>query len=185
MVVPGSVRGEDEVAAGGIAALALDDGVAALVGENGAAGVGRVQVHRRYVAGIVDRDRAADSVGDLQPAVEPGVEQEDALAVCELDGGDLCLARDLGDAVQVGGKFPPAPQMRQRLHLIGGNTPGCQLSAALTCGLAEPGALRRRVGLGAHPDIVLAGLLLISSISSRALLESPAGAFFCAVAAAA
>ena len=37
VVVPSPVRGEDKVAAIGSAALALDNGVAALVGENGAA----------------------------------------------------------------------------------------------------------------------------------------------------
>ena len=60
VVVPGAVRREDQIAARGLAALALDGGVAAVVGQDGAARVGRVDVHRRDVAGIVDRDRAAD-----------------------------------------------------------------------------------------------------------------------------
>ena len=64
VVVPGAVRRQDDVAAGGFAALALDIGVAALGGQDGAAGVRRVHVRRCDVAGIVDRDRAADGVGD-------------------------------------------------------------------------------------------------------------------------
>jgi len=44
-----------------------------------------MQVHGRDVAGIVDRDRAADGIGDLQPSLQAGIEQEDALPVGELD----------------------------------------------------------------------------------------------------
>src|SRR5580704_1482989 len=117
-----------------------------------------MQVYRRDVAGVVDRDRAADCVGDLQPAVEPRIEQQDALAVGELDGRNLGLARDLGDTAQIGGKFAPSPQMRQRLYLIGRDSPRRELPAAFSAGVAEPWPLRRRIRLRAYPDVVLAGL---------------------------
>ena len=158
VVVPGAVGREDQVAAIGGAALAFDHGVAALVGQDGAAGVGRMQMHRRDVARIVDRDRAADRVGDLQPAVEARIEQQDALAVGELDRRHVGLAGDLGNLVQVGAVFLPAPHVRRGLHLRDRDAAGGELSAAVAVGLAEPGPLRRRIRLGAHPDVVLAGL---------------------------
>ena len=137
------------------AALTLDVGVAALLGEDGAAGIGRVDVRGRDVARIVDRDRAADGVGDLQPAVQARIEQQDALPIGEFDRRHLGLARDLGNAVQVGAEFAPAPHVRQGLHLGDGHAPRRELPAPFATGLAEPGPLRRRIRLGANPDVVL------------------------------
>ena len=97
MVVPGAVRGENEIAAIGGAALAFDDGVAAFVGQNRAARIRRMQMHRRDVARIVDRDRAADGVGHLQAAVQSGIKKEDALAIGEFDRRHVGFARDLGN----------------------------------------------------------------------------------------
>src|SRR5262245_7411804 len=101
MVVPRAVRRKDEVAARRLATVALGDGVAAFVGQSGAASVRRVQMHGGDVAGIVDRNRAADGVGDLQPAIESWIEQQNALPVGEFNGRYVCLARNLGNAMQV------------------------------------------------------------------------------------
>ena len=158
MIVPGAVRGQDQIAAVGGDALALDDGVAALVGQDGAAGIGRMQVHRRDVAGIVDRDGAADGVGDLQAAVEAGIEQQNALTVGEFDRRHVGLAGDLGNLLEVARIFVPPPHIGRGLHLVDGDAAGGELARAFARGLAEPRLLRRRVGLGADPDIVLAGL---------------------------
>src|SRR5262249_37063555 len=75
-----------------------------------------------------------------------------------LDWRNLGLARDLGNATQIGTEFVPPPQMRKRLHLVGGDAAGSELASAFTAGLAEPRTLGRRIGLGTHPDIVLGGL---------------------------
>jgi hypothetical protein len=156
VVVPGAVRREDQIAAIGGTALAFDDGVAALVGEDGAARVRGMQVHGRDVAGIVDRDRAADGVGDLQPAVQARIEEQDALAVGELDRRHVRLAGDLGNLMEIRAVFLPAPHMRRGLHLRDGDAAAGELSASGAVGLAEPGTLGRRICLGAYPDVVLA-----------------------------
>ena len=57
VVVPGPVRGDDQVAADGFATLALHIGVAAPLRQDGAAGIGAVDMRGRDVAGRVDRDR--------------------------------------------------------------------------------------------------------------------------------
>ena len=114
-------------------------------------------MHRRDVAGIVDRDRATDGVGDLQPSVQARVEQQDALAIGEFDRRNVGLAGDLGNLVEIRAEFLPAPEIGSGLHLAGGDAAGRELSAALAAGLAEPGSLGRRVRLRAHPDIMLAG----------------------------
>ena len=159
MVVPGAVRGEDDVAAMGLAALALDIGVAALVGQDGAAGVRAVDVGGRDVARIIDRDRATDGVGDLQAAVEAGIGEQDALPVGELDRRDVGLAGNVGDAIEVLAVFLPAPAVGRGLHLVGGDPAARHLAGTrLAAGVGEPGALRRRVHLGADPDVRLAGV---------------------------
>src|SRR6476469_3162463 len=99
MVVPGAVGGEDDVAAVGFATLALDIGVAAFVGQDGAAGVRAVHVGGGDIARIVDRDRAADRIGHLQAAIEAGIGEQDALPVGECDRRDIGLAGDVRDAV--------------------------------------------------------------------------------------
>jgi len=73
VIVPGAIRGQDQIAARGEAALALDRRVAAIVGKDRAAGVWRVHVDRGNIARVVDRHRAADRARDLQPAAEPGL----------------------------------------------------------------------------------------------------------------
>ena len=88
----------------------------------------------------------------------PGIEQQDALAVGELDRGHVGLAGDLRNLMQIRAEFLPAPDVGKRLYLAGRDAPRRQLSAAFAAGLAEPGALRRRVRLRAHPDIMLTGL---------------------------
>src|SRR5262249_3929371 len=148
VIVPGAVRRQDQVAALGGAALALDDRVAAFVREDGAAGVGRMKMHGRDVAGMVERDRAADGVGDLQPAAPSGVEQENALAIRELDRRYVGLARNLRDAMQIRAELAPAPHIGERLHLGDRDAPRRELPAAFAAGFAEPGTLRRRIGLG-------------------------------------
>ena len=126
-------------------------------------------VHRRDVARIVDRDRAADGVGDLQAAVEAGIEQQDALAVGELDRRHVGLAGDLGDAVQVGAVVLPAPHVRQRLHLVGGDAAGGELPRP-----SPPVWLNQGRCAGAFAWVrtqtwCLAASVLIASIISRAL----------------
>src|SRR4029453_7474612 len=158
VVVPGTVRGQDQIATLGGAALALHDRVAAFVRQDGAAGIGGVQMDGCDIAGVVDRDRAADRVGDLQAAVQSGIEQKDALAVRELDRRYLGLVRNLGDAVQIRAEFAPAPHIGERLHLVGGDAARGELPAAFAARLAEPGTLRRRIRLGTDPDVVLGGV---------------------------
>src|SRR4029077_1925979 len=68
VVVPGAVRREYETAAPRFAALAFDPRIAAVLGQDGAARIGRMDVHRRHVARIVDRYRAPDGVRDLESA---------------------------------------------------------------------------------------------------------------------
>src|SRR5262249_3999689 len=157
MVVPGAVRCKDEIAALGGAALALDDGVAAFVRQDGAAGIRRMQMHRRDVAGIVDRNRAADGVGHLQAAVQAGIEQEDALAVGNFNRRDVGFAGDFRDLLEIITVLVPLPHVRKRLHLVDGDTAGAELPGTFAARLAEPRPLRRRIGLGAYPDIVLGG----------------------------
>src|SRR5450755_813744 len=89
---PSTLVSDDDVAAGRIATLALHIGVAALVGQDGAAGVGAVDVGGRDIARIVDRDGATDGVGDLEASAEARIGQQDALAVRELDRRDIGLA---------------------------------------------------------------------------------------------
>ena len=100
MIVPGAVRRDDQIASHGFAALALDVSVTAFLGENGAAGVGAVDVRRRDIAGRVDRDRAAHGGGDLQAPGKAGIGQQDALAVGEFDRRHVGAARNLVDAVE-------------------------------------------------------------------------------------
>ena len=158
VVVPGAVRGEDEIAARGLAALALDRGVAAIVGQDGAARIGRVDVHRRDVARIVDRHRTADGARHLQASAETRIGEQELLALGELDGRHVRGAGDLGDAVEVGADLLPAPAMRRRLHLRLADAAAGELAGHLDAGVAEPGALRRRVRLGAQPDVERTGL---------------------------
>src|SRR6185437_2085271 len=162
MVVPSAVRGEDEVAALGPATLAFDRRVAAIVGEDRPAGVGRVHVHRRDVARVVDRDGAADRARDLQSSAEPRIDEEELLPVGELDRrGAAALdgfPGDFGEAVEIGADLAPAPMMRRRLHLAGPDSPAGDPPLGVERGLAKPRALRRRVGLGAQPDVVLPSL---------------------------
>ncbi len=85
VVVPGAVRGQDQIAARSLATLALDRGVAAILGQDGAARIGGMDMHRRDIARIVDRDGAADRAGDLQPAAESRIGEQELLALGELD----------------------------------------------------------------------------------------------------
>ena len=159
VIVPGAVRGQDQVAALGIAALALDIGVAAVVRQDRAAGVRAVDMRRRDVARIVDRDRAAHGAGHLQPAAEAGIGEQDALPVGELDRRHIGPAGDVGDPVQDRPVVLPAPAMRQRLDLVGGHAPvGHLAGAGVSAGIGEPSPLRRRIHLGADPDVELGGI---------------------------
>ncbi len=158
VVVPGAVRREHDVAAAAFAALALDIRVAAFVRQDRAARVRAVHMGGRDVAGVVDGDRAADGVGDLQPPAQSGIGQQDALAVGGLQRLHLGVARDLGDLEQKGADLAPAPAMRLHLHLIGGDASlGEVAGAGFTARIREPGPLRRRVRLGADPGVQLRG----------------------------
>ena len=75
VVVPGTVGGEDQIAAGGLATLALDRRVAAAVGQDRAAGVRGVDMNRGDIARVIDRHRATHGRGDLQPTAEPRIGQ--------------------------------------------------------------------------------------------------------------
>jgi hypothetical protein len=66
VIVPSTVRRDDEVPAEGFAALAFHIGVAAVLGKDGAAGICAVDVGRRHVSGRIDRNRASHSVGHLE-----------------------------------------------------------------------------------------------------------------------
>ncbi len=174
VIVPGPVRGQDEIAAVRGAALAFDDGVAAFVRQNGSAGIRRMQMDRRDVARIVDRDGAADRVSHLQAPVQSGIKQKDALPVGEFNRGDVGFAGDFGDLLQVTAVFAPLPHMRKGLHLIDGDAAGAELSRTFAAGFAEPRPLRRRIGLGAHPDIVLAGFAVDGLHQLARLVRKPA-----------
>src|SRR5262249_14508061 len=65
---------------------------------------------------------------------------------------------DLGDAVEVGADLLPAPTVRRGLHLRLADAAAGELAGRLDAGVAEPGTLRRRVRLGAEPDIERTGL---------------------------
>jgi hypothetical protein len=159
VVVPGAVRREDDVAARRLATLALDVGVAALLGEDGAAGVRRVNVCGCDVARIVDRDRATDGVGDLQATVEARIGQQDALPVGEIDRRHISLGGDGGQAIEVGLVVPPAPAIGGALHLVGAHAAARHQSGSTRpAGVGEPWALSRRIHLGANPDVVLCGI---------------------------
>src|SRR4029077_11555483 len=69
-------------------------------------------------------------------------------------------ARDFRDAVEIGADLLPAPAMRRGLELRAADPAARQLAAGLHAGVAEPGPLRRRVRLGAQPDVEFAGLLV-------------------------
>src|SRR5262245_9906187 len=65
--------------------------------------------------------------------------------------------------------------MRLGLELGDGDAPGGHLARALTAGLAEPWTLCRRIGLGADPDVVLAGLGVDLLHQLASLVREPAG----------
>ena len=82
--------GSGSVAARRQTALALYRRVAAILREDGAAGIGRVDVHRRDIARQVDRHRAAYRRRDLKPPAKPGIGQQ------EIAGGrQIRLVTDL------------------------------------------------------------------------------------------
>ena len=108
------------------------------------------------IAGVIDRDRAADGVGHLQAAAEAGIGQQDRLPVSELDRRNVGLRRDAGEAVEIAFVFLPAPVVGGALHLADGDT--ARSLGARPAWVGEPGPLRRRIHLGADPDIVLAGV---------------------------
>ena len=117
-----------------------------------------MQMHGRHVAGVVDRDGAADRVGDLQAPVQSGIEQENALPIGELDRGDVGLLCDLGNLREVTAILIPLPHIRRGFHLVYGDAAAGKLAGAFAAGLAEPRSLCRRVGLRADPNVVLAGV---------------------------
>ena len=139
----------------GFAALALDIGVAALVRQDGAAGVRAVHMRGRDVAGIVDRDRAADGVGDLQAAAEAGIGQQDALPVGELDRRDVGLCWRCAAMRSRYGCIPSSASDTAALFIwLAATRPVAIWPAPVAAGVGEPGPLRRRIHLGADPDIV-------------------------------
>ena len=158
MVVPCAVGGQHEIAARRLAALPLHIGVAAVVGEDGAAGVGAVQMGAGDIAGVVDRHRAADGRGHLQAPAKAGIGEKELLAVGEFHGGHVRLGGDAGDLVEIGGNFAPFPVVRNRLHLPGAHAPLRHLPGGASLRVAEPRALGRRVGLRAQPDRQAASL---------------------------
>src|SRR6185437_10746134 len=98
----------------------------------------RMDMHRRDIARIVDRDRAADRRRYLQAAAETGIGEEELLPVGEFDRRHVRFLRDLRDAIEIGRDLFPAPAMRLRLHLIGADTTGRELAADIETSLAEP-----------------------------------------------
>ena len=90
--------------------------------------------------------------------LRPGIEQQDALPVGELDRRHVGLAGDLGNLVEIGAVFLPVPDVGLGLELRDRDAAAGELAAAGAVGLAEPGLLRRRVRLGADPDVMLAGV---------------------------
>src|SRR4051812_41907471 len=54
MVMPGTVRSDDQITADGFATLALYIGVSAALGQYCAAGIGAVNMGRRDIAGCID-----------------------------------------------------------------------------------------------------------------------------------
>ena len=75
-------------------------------------------------------------------------------------GETSALAGDAGDAVEILAVFLPAPAMQAAVFIwLAATRPRRHLAGArLAAGVGEPGALRRRVHLGAHPDVRLAGV---------------------------
>jgi hypothetical protein len=117
-------------------------------------------MHRRDVAGEVDRHRAADRRGHLEPSAEAGISEEKLLAVGELDRRHVSVARNLRDTVEIRADLAPAPAMRLCLHLIDTNPPPGERPTDIDTAILEPRALRRRVGLSAQPDVQAIGLAI-------------------------
>ena len=174
VVVPGAVRRQDQVAAGGGAALALDHRVAPLSDRMVRLALGECR-HRRDVARIVDRDRAADGVGDLQPSVQPGIEQQDALAVGELDRRYVGLAGDLGDLVQVG-LYSSSARCGSVFIWATATRPEASCPEPSPLVWLNQGRCAGAFACVRTQTLCLPASALIASISSRALLESPPGA---------
>ena len=65
MIVPCAVWRPDDVAAFAFAALTLDIGVSARIGENSPASIGAVNMRRHPVAWNINRDRDAHRGGNL------------------------------------------------------------------------------------------------------------------------
>ena len=167
---------EDDVAAVGLAALAFDDWCSRPCRTGWCGWRSAMHVRRRDVARIVDRDRAADGVGDLQPAVEA----RDWSAGCS--GGRRIRSatrRPCGRSRRCGeirAVFLPAPAMGRRLHLVGGDAAAGELARCPS----PPVSVNQGRCAGAFAwvrtqTLSLAASALISSINSRALLESAAG----------
>src|ERR1700736_1712914 len=155
VIVPGAVRREDQVAARGLAALPVDCRVAALVRQNGAAGIRGMDVDRGNVARIVNRHRTAHRAGDLQAPAKPGVGQQKLLAFGEFDRRNIRAARDLGNAIEIRRYLVPPPVMGNGLELGGADPAGGNPPARGEAGIAKPWGLRRGVRLGSQPDVKL------------------------------
>ena len=152
MVVPCAVGREDEVAATRDAALALDGRVAAVVGQNGAACVGRMQMRAGEIAGVIDRHGAADARRDLQAPAEAGIGQQELLSIGEFRRRHVGLRRDTRDLVEIWRDFRPLPVMRHGLHLARGDATLGELARLRETGFLEPRLLRGRIRLRAQPD---------------------------------
>src|SRR5262249_26986391 len=118
--------------------------------------------------------RAADRAGHLQPAAESRIGEQELLTLGELDGRDVGRAGDLGDAVEIGADLLPAPAVRRRLHLRLADAAAGDLAGRLDAGVAEPGPLRRRVRLGAQPDVQRTGFG-VERLHGGAGVDLPAG----------
>jgi hypothetical protein len=149
VTVPGAVGRQDQIAALRPADFTFDRRVAALVRQDCPAGIGRVDMGRGNIARLVDRHSHPDGVGDAERPGQPRIEEQELLAVGEFQ------RRDVGNAVEVGFYFGPAPQPGHRLverrrtcrSGTEWNRRG-RLVRAMT-----PGPFLRRVGAGSQPDI--------------------------------
>ena len=151
--MPCTVWRKDDVAARGAAALALHIGIATLLRQNRAAGVGAVQMGRRHIAGIVNRHCATQRRRRLQASAKAGIGEQELLAIGKLNRRHVRAGRYARDLFQIGRNLGPLPMMGPGLQLRGGHPALRKRAAGRQFRFPEPRTLRRRIGLRAQPDM--------------------------------